>query len=186
MLRPAIASERLTWTDDGRLRYRLKRRFDDGTESVLFQPEDFVSKLVPLVPRPRKNEILYYGVLAPAAKHRAQIIFHVPDATAASPASPIQLRLFPAAARRRQISRSATARRSFAQLMRHTFAIDVETCSACGRGPLRCLGIVTDPETIQALLATASPDTQESFPRIPWARGPPPHASTQLALPFAA
>ncbi len=41
------------------------------------------------------------------------------------------------------------------------------------RAPLvRSTDEATDPETIEALLTTASPDTAESFPRIPWARGP--------------
>ncbi len=69
--------------------------------------------------------------------------------------------------------------------MKQTFQIDIESCPKCGRGPLRCVGIVTDPDAIEALLATAHIDG-EPLLQLPWARAPPAQPGTQLALPFAA
>jgi hypothetical protein len=42
---PAVASERLRRLDDGRLIYRLKRRWRDGTAAFGFEPEEFVARL---------------------------------------------------------------------------------------------------------------------------------------------
>ena len=55
VLRPPIASERLSWTEDGRLRYRLKRPNAYGRSAVEYGPLDFVAKLLPVLPRPRLN-----------------------------------------------------------------------------------------------------------------------------------
>ena len=39
--------------DDGRLVYRLKHRWRDGTTAFVFEPEEFVARLAALVPPPR-------------------------------------------------------------------------------------------------------------------------------------
>ena len=52
-LRPAIAAERLRATEDGRLAYRLKRRFSDGSREIVLTPEALLGRLAALVPRPR-------------------------------------------------------------------------------------------------------------------------------------
>ena len=51
--RPAVATERLTSLPDGRLLYRLKRPWRDGTSAVVFERQDFMAKLAVLVPAPR-------------------------------------------------------------------------------------------------------------------------------------
>jgi len=51
--RPAVATERLSALPDGRLLYRLKRRWRDGTSAVVFEKQDFLAKLAVLVPAPR-------------------------------------------------------------------------------------------------------------------------------------
>jgi hypothetical protein len=61
--RPAVASERLSCLDDGRLVYRLKRRWRDGTTAFVFEPEEFVARLAALVPPPRCHLVRYAGVL---------------------------------------------------------------------------------------------------------------------------
>jgi hypothetical protein len=179
ILRPPIARERLTWTEDGRVRYRLKRRFDDGTHSVVYDSRDFVAKLVPLIPRPRFNEIRYFGLLAPAAKLRPQILPEVE----LLPVRPKQLALFTSTPKRHVRSRSARGRLSFSDLMKRTFEIDIERCELCGRGPMRLVGIVTDPDAIDALLATVctGDDAQSPLAR---ARAPPPPHYGQLSLPI--
>ena len=53
--RPAVASERLTRTADGRIRYSLKTPYRDGTTHVVFEPLDFLSRLAALVPSPGVN-----------------------------------------------------------------------------------------------------------------------------------
>ena len=53
--RPPLAIERLSLLPDGRLLYRLKRRWRNGTTHVIFEPLELVEKLAALVPRPRFN-----------------------------------------------------------------------------------------------------------------------------------
>ena len=48
-------TERLTALPDGRLFYRLKRPWRDGTSAVVFERQDFMSKLAVLVPTPRAH-----------------------------------------------------------------------------------------------------------------------------------
>jgi hypothetical protein len=64
--RPPIANERLSRLADGRVLYRLKRRWRDGTTHVLFEPVDFLGRLAALVPPPRAHLVRYHGVLARA------------------------------------------------------------------------------------------------------------------------
>ena len=72
--RPPVAAERLSVLPDGRLLYRLKRRWRDGTSHVIFQPLELIEKLTALVPAPRFNLVRYSGVLAPSASWRALVI----------------------------------------------------------------------------------------------------------------
>ena len=72
--RPAVATERLTELPDGRLLYRLKRPWRDGTSTVIFERQDFMTKLAVLVPAPRAHLTRYHGVLGPSALWRPLII----------------------------------------------------------------------------------------------------------------
>jgi hypothetical protein len=47
--RPPVATERLSLLPDGRLLYRLKRRWRDGTSHVIFEPLEFIGKHAALV-----------------------------------------------------------------------------------------------------------------------------------------
>ena len=72
--RPPLATERLSLLPDGRLLYRLKRRWRDGTSHVIFSPLELVEKLAALVPPPRFNLVRYSGILAPSAACRSLVI----------------------------------------------------------------------------------------------------------------
>ena len=53
--RPAVATERLSKLADGRMLYRLRHQWRDGTSHVIFEPLDLIGKLAALVPPPRFN-----------------------------------------------------------------------------------------------------------------------------------
>ena len=72
--RPPVATARLSLLPDGRLLYRLKRRWRDGTSHVIFEPLELVEELAALVPPPRFNLVRYGGVLAPGARWRPLVI----------------------------------------------------------------------------------------------------------------
>ena len=67
-LRPPVAADRLALRSDGRLSYRLKTPWRNGTTHVLFEPLQLVERFAVLVPAPRLNLIRFHGLLGPAAK----------------------------------------------------------------------------------------------------------------------
>ena len=74
VLRTPVAQERLCLTADGQVRLELRQPWRDGTTDVVFDPVDFLARLAVLVPRPRINLILYYGVLVPRAAWRSAVV----------------------------------------------------------------------------------------------------------------
>jgi hypothetical protein len=72
--RPAVSSERLSELPDGRLLYRLKRRWRNGATEVVFERSDFMAKLAALVPAPRAHLRTFHGIVAPAARWRPLIV----------------------------------------------------------------------------------------------------------------
>ena len=71
--RPAVSEKRLALTSNGNIRYQLKTPYRDGTTHVIFEPLDFISKLVALVPKPRTNLTRYHGVFAPNSRLRVRV-----------------------------------------------------------------------------------------------------------------
>ena len=71
--RPAVSTKRLSMTRNGRVRYELKTPWRNGTTHVIFEPLDFISRLVSLVPKPRVNLTRFHGVFAPNSKYRAKV-----------------------------------------------------------------------------------------------------------------
>ena len=56
---------RLSLLRDGRLLYRLKHRWRDGTTHVIYEPLELIERLAALVPPPRFNVTRYSGCLRP-------------------------------------------------------------------------------------------------------------------------
>jgi hypothetical protein len=81
--RSPLAFERLSRLADGRLLYRLKNRWRDGSTHVLLEPEELLEKLVALVPPPRFHLVRYHGVFAPRSAWRASVV----PAAASAPVS---------------------------------------------------------------------------------------------------
>jgi hypothetical protein len=77
--RPPVATERLDRLDDGRLIYRLRHRWRDGTTHVIFEPLDLLAKLAALVPPPRFHMVRFHGVLASAARRRSLVVPKRPE-----------------------------------------------------------------------------------------------------------
>jgi hypothetical protein len=62
-----VATERLSLTESGLVRLALKTPYRDGTTHMIFEPEDFIARLVALVTKPRAHLTRYHGVFAPAS-----------------------------------------------------------------------------------------------------------------------
>jgi hypothetical protein len=59
---------------DGRLAYRLKTRWRDGTTHVVMERHELLERLAPLIPPPRAHQVRYHGVLAPCASGRSRVV----------------------------------------------------------------------------------------------------------------
>jgi hypothetical protein len=151
--RPPVATGRLSLLPDGRLLYRLKRRWHDGTTHVIFEPLEFIEKLAALVPPPRFNVVRYHGVLASSAAWRALVVPEPekegppphPGCRAAGHASLTDGR----SGRKRREPGSRNY--SWAELMRRVFSIDVLECPRCG-GRIRILAAINPPDAIRKIL----------------------------------
>jgi hypothetical protein len=129
--RPPIATERLSVDDRGRVVYRYKHPFRDGSTHVVLEPLDFIARLAALVPRPRVNLTRFHGVFAPNFKHRDRIVPQRTQRTAEDdkPVAPM----------------------SWMQRLKRVFALDIETCSECG-GKLKVIACIEDPPLIAKIL----------------------------------
>lgn len=93
--RPPIATDRLEWLDDGRLRYIMKKAWRDGTHALVFEPLDLIARLCAMIPPPRFHMVRYHGVLSSHASRRPEVVPEPPppDSGVAPPSTP-QLPLF--------------------------------------------------------------------------------------------
>jgi hypothetical protein len=65
--RSGVSEKRLAITTYGKVRYKLKTPYRDGTTGdrrshVIFEPLDFIARLAALVPKPRVNLTRFHGV----------------------------------------------------------------------------------------------------------------------------
>jgi hypothetical protein len=72
--RPAVATERLSRFPDGRVLYRPRHRWRDGTSHVIFDPVDLIGKLAALAPPPRFNLVGANLVFARIHRWRSRIV----------------------------------------------------------------------------------------------------------------
>jgi hypothetical protein len=192
--RPSIAHDRLSVTDDGRVRYRLRRPAPSGATEWLGEPVEFLSKLATLIPPPRQNALRYHGCFAPKSGVRARIVPRVPadPAPAPRPASAVAPSLADPDAAEHAVPDLAapsadsaapatllTRRLDWASLLARVFRIDVTRCPRCP-GRLRVLAFITQPDIVVRILDHLGLST--SGPSIEPARGPP---QTDFADDFA-
>ncbi len=149
--RPAVATERLSNLPDGRLLYRLKRPWRNGTTAVIFEPQDLLAKLAALVPAPRVHLVRFHGILGPAAAWRPLIIPTANIESATAQGNPIPSRESVDAATAEQESAVRRRNYSWAQLMKRVFAIDVLQCDRCG-GMMRIIAAIHLPDTTRKIL----------------------------------
>jgi hypothetical protein len=127
--RGALALERLSRAEDGRIAYRMKRPLPDGTTHLLFTGLELLRRVASLVPAPRANLTRFHGVFAPGAKLRPFLAPPAEETSAGSEAAAKQERM-----------KQRTPRVDWAELLKRTFDFDVFACMRCG-GRLKGLGV---------------------------------------------
>ncbi len=182
--RPAVAESRLSLLPDGRVAYSLKKRWKDGTSSVVMTKQVLLERLCALVPRPRRHLVTYHGVFAPAAGIRPFVVPRVAVADGGGAAENGEAdagaevddeagrrlqarRVVPHAPRKR---RRGQRRYSWAELLRRVHLIDVLVCNHCG-GTRRLLAAIHDPESIRKVLGAMGLSAEVSV--LCPARAPP-------------
>jgi hypothetical protein len=140
--RPAVSEKRLSLLSNGKVRYELKTPYRDGTTHVIFEPMDFIARLVALVPKPRVNLTRFHGVFAPNSAHRAQV-------TPAKRGKGNKAR--PADAPEDTTPAECRAAMTWAQRLKRVFNIDIETCNSCG-GRVKIIACIEDPVVIAKIL----------------------------------
>ncbi len=167
--RPALSQRRLSRTETGKVRYRLRRPYYTGQTEVVFEPEAFVRRLAALVPPPRQNQVRYYGLVAAQARDRDRLLARVPGA--AQPAGASGEGAGPSA-ELDDARAAATAgyRMRWARLLSRVFGHEVLTCPGCG-GERRIIAALTEREGVVQVLAHLGLPTEA--PHAAPARGPP-------------
>jgi hypothetical protein len=150
--RPAVATDRLSELDDGRLHYRLKHPWRDGTTAVIFERQDFIAKLSALVPAPRAHLTRYHGVLGPAAAWRPAIVPAEKPARGPAEVTPAAGSEVPPSEAQAVPSESRSSRNTtWAELMRRVFLVDVLRCEGCG-GRMKILAAIRAPTLAARIL----------------------------------
>jgi len=168
--RPAVSTKRLSLTRNGQLRYELKTPWRNGTTHVIFEPLDFISRLVSLIPKPRVNLTRFHGIFAPNSKYRV-LVTPAKRGKGKKVKTPDEEQDQTAAEKR--------ASMTWAKRLKRVFNIDIETCSECG-GEVRIIASIEDPEVIRKILAHLDEKiTLTGTGMLPETRAPP---STGLFL----
>jgi hypothetical protein len=134
-LRPAVGQDRLQAMPDGTMALELRHRWSDGTTHLIFDPVELLERLAALVPWPRINLVLYYGVFAPRAAGRRVI---VPEDKSAD-------------GERRAGTQAGVGNTSWAGLMQRSFGFDVLACPRCA-GRLRLIALIHQPVVVRRIL----------------------------------
>jgi hypothetical protein len=142
MLRPPLAVERLERLASGRLAYRMKTPWRDGTTHVIMNDGELIEKLASLVPAPRFHLVRYFGILGSAAKHRPSILPIPPPASHAESCE-----------HRDSCEKEKTHAHKYrwSELMARIFAVDVLQCPGCG-SRMRILAAIEDPAVARKIL----------------------------------
>src|SRR5210317_203414 len=130
--RPAVSTKRLSLTRNGQLRYELKTPWRNGTTHVIFEPLDFISRLVSLIPKPRVNLTRFHGIFAPNSKYRV-LVTPAKRGKGKKVKTPDEEQDQTAAEKR--------ASMTWAKRLKRVFNIDIETCSECG-GEVRIIASI--------------------------------------------
>ena len=131
--RGAVAKERISLTSKGNVQLRLKRPYNDGTTHYQFTPEQFIKRLIALIPQPRQNFIRYYGVFGARHKNRKEITAK------------------PKANSKKGKSKKKIYRTPWAELLKRIYKYEVLNCDNC-LGKLELVATITSIEICKKIL----------------------------------
>jgi len=155
MSRGALSDDRIEITQHGKIQIKLKTSWRDGTTHVEFSPNEFIEKLIAIIPPPWFNLTRYFGIISSHAKDRIAV---VPPKATTEDSEPVDTNEQKKVGKKKSRSKK---RMSWAALLKRFFKIDVLICGKC-QGKLKIVdvmfpgGLLTT--TLQALgLPTTAP-----------------------------
>ena len=149
--RGPVAKERVSLTESGHIRLQLKKAYADGTIHFEFNPEQFIKRLIALIPPPRQNFIRYFGVFGARHKNRRAIT---------SLAKP----------KKEKSVKKIQYRTPWAELLKRVFQYEVNYCDHCGT-KLTLVACITSPMICRKILKHLKMETIEYEAKTP--RAPP-------------
>ena len=137
--RPSLATERMSLSVSGEVKYQLKSQWKNGRTHVVLSPMELIEKLCSLIPLPYMHLVRYWGVFASNSRLRRGVI---PGKTRA------EIREECEQSRGGEVKKGGG---SWAKLLARVFKIDVSTCLDCG-GQMRVIAQIMRVDVIQEIL----------------------------------
>ena len=78
--RPAVALNRLSWTESGDIKIALKTPWSDGTTAIILSPTELIEKFAALVPYPHylKRDTMWSSLpRTPSFSVQAKLFLHI-------------------------------------------------------------------------------------------------------------
>ena len=113
VLRGPLSLDRILY-NNGKVFLKLKKPYSDGRSHLQFTPEQFIKRIISIIPPPRQNMIRYIGVFG--ARHKKRNV--ITSMVASEKSKPtIKKKIY---------------RTPWAELLKHVFKYDVSNCDHCG------------------------------------------------------
>jgi ribosomal protein S27E len=157
ILRGPLAKSRIEKLDESRVLLKLKTPYRSGTTHLVFTNDQFISRLMALIPPPRMNLVRYYGVFGANHKKRKNITKKAQDLKTKKNL-------------KKKKGRVKSYRTPWADLLKHVFKEDVMACARCGE-TLEFVATINDPRVAVKILTHLKPRESINLEERP--RGPP-------------
>jgi len=149
--RGPLANERISYEETGKVRLELKTPYSNGTTHLEFTPDQFIKRIISLIPPPRQNLIRYVGVFGARHKKRGEIT---------AKAMP----------KKDKTKKKKIYRTPWAELMKYVFKYEVDCCDQCGTR-LKLIACIVSADVCRKILTHLNLPIDEFAAAAP--RAPP-------------
>ena len=150
--RPPFSVKRLSMPDENTIIYYPQKSFQNSVQAIMMSPEEFIHKLVQLIPKPRSHRQRYWGVLAPHSALRKLVI------TKAGPSYAVMQQMKEAQSQMNLNNNNSCNEdiddkpnpafsRLWAMLMARIYEVFPLICTKC-KEPMSIISFITDKENI--------------------------------------
>jgi hypothetical protein len=154
--RGPLSNERLEIQTSGDVKLALKTPGASGVTHLLLTAEEFIERLVALIPPARSHLVRWSGVFAPNSPYRKEITLHP------------EIKKGFQFEEKEEPGDRALCNYAWSKMLAKVFKIDVSKCDDCG-GQLKKLSAITHPVQVRRYLQHVNIDDE------PPARAPPRH-----------